>query len=82
MSINPFIDIYKFKPILNIWNRSVSPVFKPQRHSEFSKDDTCICDIIFIVSSAKIFKYVFILRCTRSKGLTLIYDSNRIETNY
>ena len=63
-------------------HRSVSPVSKPQRHSEFSKDDTCIRDIIFIVSSAKIFRYVFIIRCTCSKELTLIYDSNRIDTNY
>ena len=54
----------------------------PQRHSEFSVDDTCILNIIFIVSSAKIFRYVFIIRSTCSKGLTLIYDSNKIDANY
>ena len=53
----------------------------PQRHSEFSVDDTCILDIIFIVSSVKRFRYVFMIRSTCSKGLTLIYDSNIIYTN-
>ena len=70
MTINLLIKIYKFKPILTFQfqNRSISPLSKPQRHSEFSVDDTCILDIIFIVSRAKIFRYVFIIRSTCSKG--------------
>ena len=77
LSINLLIKIYKFKPILEILNRSISPVFKPQTHSV---DDTCILDIIFIVSRAKIFRYVFIIRSTCSKGHWFMRA--RIDTNY